>query len=174
MTENIEHTEITASVSPPERGRVRWYHVVVLGVAVLVCAAAVGFFVSQSSERDDATAQRRQARAQLATQRDSTTRARTRLLKERDETKAALDQVGTLTTSLHEFFDLVSQEVDTLTTAHQLAMNSPDAIDEYNAQVQHAKALLLQMQTKAEQIQQQAEALRRDTQAQLAVASSSR
>ena len=63
MTENLEiqhdvqlpEPEVAPAPTAPTRKKVRWYHVAVLGVAVLVCAAAVGFSVSQSSDRDDAT-----------------------------------------------------------------------------------------------------------------------
>ena len=117
----------TVEITPPKRGTVRWYHVAVLGVAVLVCAAAVGFSVSASSSRDDATKQREAAQTQLRTQRDSTDQARTKLLTERDQTKATLDDIALLTTSLHELSDLSAQEVDTVAAAHQLAVTNPDS-----------------------------------------------
>ena len=151
-------------------GRLRWYHVAVLGVAVMVCAVAVGFSVSESSSRDEATEQREAAQAQLRAQRDSTDEARTKLLTERDETKATLEDIAVLTTSIHEFSDLAAQEVDTVAAAHQLAVTNPDAVDEYNAQVQRAAELLTQMEAKVEAIVAQADALRDETEAQLAAA----
>ena len=150
--------------------RVRWYHVVVLGVAVLVFAAALGFSFSQSSERDDATAQRKDARAQLATQRDATDHARTSLTTEQHETKAVLDQIGPLTTAIHEYSDLSAQEIDSIAKAHQIAVDTPDAVDEYNAEVDRGNALLSLVEAKGQEIRQQVEALRSEAQAQLAVA----
>ena len=154
--------------------KVRWYHVAVLGVAVLVFAAALGFSFSQSSERDDATTQRQHARGQLATQRDATEHARSELTTEQHKTKATLDQIAPLTTSIHEYADLSAQEIDSVAAAHQIAIDTPDAVDEYNAEVDRGNALLSLVEAKGQAIAQQVEALRAEAQAQLAVASSSR
>ncbi len=166
----LEPGDETVETTPSKRGKVHWYHVAILGVAVLVCAAAVGFSTSESSSRDDATTQREAAQAQLRTQRDDTDAARTGLLTERDDTKATLEDIAQLTTLMHEFSDLSAQEVDTVAAAHQLAVTSPDAVDEYNAQVQRADELLTQMDAKAQAIIAAADALRDETKAQLAVA----
>ena len=153
-----------------KRGKLRWYHVAVLGVAVFVCAVAVGFSVSESSSRDEATEQREAAQTRLRAQRDDTDDARVELLTERDETKATLEDIAVLTTSIHELSDLAAQEADTVAAAHQLAVTSPDAVDEYNAQVQRASDLLTQMEAKVLAIAAQADALRDETEAQLASA----
>jgi len=154
--------------------KVRWYHVVVLGAAVLVFAAALGFSFSQSSERDDATAHRRHAQEQLATQRDATAHARTHLATDRKQTRATLDLIGPLTTSMHEYSDLSSQEIDSIAKAHQIAIDTPDAVDEYNAEVDRGNALLSLVEAKGQEILQQVEALRTQAQAQLAAVISSR
>ena len=169
-----EPVDDTAETVPTKRGKVRWYHVAVLGVAVLACAATVGFSTSESSSRDDATAVREQAQRRLAVQRDDTDDARTDLATTRVETKASLEQVAQLTTLLHEFSDLASQEVDTVAAAHQLSVSNPDAVDEYNEQIRRSIELVDQMQTKAEAIIAAAEALQDRADAQLAVATSSR
>jgi hypothetical protein len=163
----------TVAVTSPRR-RVRWYHVVVLGVAVLACAAAIGFFTSQTSARDDATANRKAAQSALADQRGDTKRARARLASERADTKATLADIDTVTTSMHELTDLTGQEVDTLATVNQLAITSPEAVDEINAQLARAGLLLEQMQAKALEVIDQAEQLEQRTDAQFAVATSSR
>ena len=85
-----------APTGPTKRGRVRWYHVAVLGLAVLLCAAAVGFSVMQSSERDDATHDRHVAQAELTDQRATTARAATRLATERREVQMLLEVCGRL------------------------------------------------------------------------------
>jgi hypothetical protein len=112
---------------------------VVLAVAVLACAAAVGFFTSQTSDRDDATAQRTSAQALLAEQRDDTDAASARLASERADMKAALARIEAVTTSLHEFSDLVSQHVDEVAQAHAVALRLPDSVDEYNAAIDRAE-----------------------------------
>ena len=163
MTDDVETTE--------HRG-VRWYHAAVLGVAVLASAAAIGFSTSQSSDRDDATSARRTAQAKLASQRSDTTGAHTDLDTTRTETKATLAEVEKVTTSLHELSDLSAQEVDSLAAAHQLAIDSPDDVDGFNAQVDHATDLLTQMDAKSQEIQQFADEVRNRATAQFAVASS--
>ena len=160
--------------APPKRKRVRWYHVVVLGVAVLVCATAVGFFTNQSSERDDATAQRTSAQARLADQRDDTDAASATLESERTDMKRALAKVEAVTTSLHEYSDLVSQHVDEVAQSHAIALRLPDSVDEFNAAVDRANGSIAQMQAKADAILQQIESFRDETEAQYTVATSSR
>jgi hypothetical protein len=157
------------------RRRVRWYHVVVLGVAVLVCAAAIGFFVSQSSDREDATTARHAAESALAEQRDETSGARHDLVTDKAEIKDALGDVEQLTTSVHELTDLTAQEVDSLVALNQLAVSSPSAADQINAQMHHSADLLTQMEAKAQSVLDQANALRdRADDAQLAAAVSNR
>jgi chromosome segregation ATPase len=152
------------------RNRVRWYHIIVLGVAVLVFAAALGFSFSQSSERDDEAARGQDAQEQLATQRDATTHARTELATARQKTKATLDLIGPLTTTIHEYTDLAAQEIDSVAAAHQIAIDTPDEVDNYNAEVDRGNALLSLIEAKRTQLEQQVEALRAQAQAQLAVA----
>ena len=166
---NHESTEPTTEPTSQRRG-VRWYHVVVLGITVLVCAAAVGFFVNQTSERDDATSKREDAQAQLAAQRSDTGLARTNLTTERSDTKTALDDVAAITTSLHEFSDLVAQHVDAVAAAHAVALRLPASVDEFNAAVTHANDTLEQVRAKAQAIQQQVDSIRGKVDAQLAVA----
>jgi hypothetical protein len=163
-------TEPASPPKPAKRGRVRWYHVLVLGVAVLACAAAVGFSTSQSSDRDEATAARRDAQEAVADQRADTSRAKEQLASERETTKATLADVDTITTSVHELTDLTGQEVDTLASVNQLAITSPDAFDEINAQLARAGLLLEQMHTKALAIEEQAKELERRGDAQFAAA----
>ncbi len=92
------------------------------------------------------------------------------LASEREETKATLADIDTITTSVHELTDLTGQEVDTLASINQLAITSPDAVDEINAQLARAGLLLEQMHTKALAILAQAEELERRTDAQFAAA----
>jgi hypothetical protein len=165
---------VTREPVAPKRHRVRWYHVVVLGVAVLLCAAAIGFSTNQASDRDDESALRTDARAQLVDQRRATLRATTHLATERTEMKATLTEVEPLTTSLHEYSDLVAQHVDAVAAAHSIAMRLPDSVDEWNEAVDRANGLLTQMQAKAETILQQIDALRDRAQGQFAAAVSSR
>ena len=161
-----------APTGPTKRGRVRWYHVAVLGLAVLLCAAAVGFSVMQSSERDDATHDRHVAQAELTDQRATTARAATRLATERRVSKAALADVAQLTTSLHQFTDLMAQEVGEVHAAYSLAVSNPDAVAEYNAHIDRANNLVDQLRAKGDEIQRQADALRNDSKAQTASISS--
>ena len=150
--------------------RVRWYHIVVLGMAVLTCAATVGFFTSQSSERDDASAHHRATEAAVTEQRGDTARAEHRLSTDRAQTKATLAEIDEVTTSVHELTDLTRQEVDTLAAFNQLAITSPDATDEINAQLARAGDLFEQMRAKALAIHEQAEQLERRTHEQFAAA----
>jgi flagellar basal body-associated protein FliL len=159
---------------PPKRKRARWYHVVVLGVAVLVCAAAVGFFVSQSSDRDDAAAKRTDAQDRLADQRGDTDAANARLESERTDMQAGLAKVEAITTSLHEFSDLASQHVDDVAAAQAVALRLPDSVDEFNAAIDRANASLTQIHAKSDAILQQVEAFRDETEAQYAAAVSKR
>ncbi len=85
MTDAIETSDMTEAAEPVETptvtGEATGRALVprrVLGVAVLACAAAVGFSTSQSSDRDDATSARRTAQARLAEQRKNTTGAQHR------------------------------------------------------------------------------------------------
>ena len=146
----------------------RWYHVVTLGVAVLVCAAAVGFSVSQSSDRDDATSTRETAQRALAAQRAGTQHARDRLAGDRADTKAALEQVATLTTTFHELTDLSNQEIDAMNAAHQIGVADLADIDGYNAQIDRGNALIPLMEAKEEEIGRIVDDLRRDVEAQTA------
>ena len=111
----------------------------VLGVAVLACAAAVGFSTSQSSDRDDATAARRERAGGGGRPARRHAHAAEQLASEREETKATLADIDTITTSVHELTDLTGQEVDTLASINQLAIASPDAVDEINAQLARAR-----------------------------------
>jgi hypothetical protein len=151
---------------------VRWYHVAVLALAVLVCSAAVGFAVTQSSDRDDATAARTKARTVLATQRRATASSAADLAATHDDTKAALDGVGPVTTSLHELTDLVVSEVDTLANSYQAALAAD--VNQYNSFVGQGNDLLHQIQAKRELLEQQIDVLRQETEAQFAAATSSR
>jgi hypothetical protein len=163
----------TAELAPtPKKRRVRWFHIVVLGIAVLACAAGVGFFVNQSSEHDDATAQREHAQAQLASQRRATDVARTDLAKDRADTKAALTDVAAVTTSLHEFSDLLAQHVDAVAQARSIAAGLPGSVDDFNAAVDRANALLTQIQQKSDAIDQQVKSIRDKFDAQLAASTS--
>jgi hypothetical protein len=150
------------------RTRVRWYHVLTLGLAVLVCAAAVGFAVSQSSDRDDATSARESAQAALTEQRESTARARELLAGERKETKATLAQIDEMTAALHEINDLAAQELDAVNAAYQSGVTNPDDVDAYNAQVARSNALLDVMQAKGEEVVRLEQQLRHDAEAQTA------
>ena len=169
LTEPIDG-ESTPTPAPTKRGRVRWYHVVVLGIAVLVCAAAVGFFVSQSSDKDDATTERKAADAALADQRGDTQRARDQLADDKEGAETALAKVEQLTTAFRELTDLSAQEIASIHAAHELAVNNPDAVDEYNAEVARGNALIDQAEAKAAEIQRQADALRDEVQAQTVAA----
>jgi hypothetical protein len=172
---DLTATDTDVATAPVTKRRpVRWFHIAILGMAVLVAAAAVGFFTSQSSDRDDATAKREDAQSALAAQRDSTDHAKTTLASERTAMQATTADVQTITTSLHEFSDLVAQHVDAAANAHAIALRLPDSVDEFNAAVDHANAVLIQVEAKAEAIQQQIDALRDETKGQFAAATSSR
>jgi hypothetical protein len=171
QTQGMTEVETIEAPETPEIDRrrgVRWYHVAVLGIAVLVAAAGIEFFVSQSGERDDATGAHTAAQRELVSQRAATTRAKNRLATERDQAKATLADVQQLTSALHEFTDLAAQEIDSVNTAHQLAVSNTDAIDEYNAAVDQGNALLTLIEAKGQEIQTLADTLRKDTQAQTA------
>lgn len=168
------HEPTTEVVAPPTRRHVRWYHVVVLGIAVLACAAAVGFFVTQTSDRDDAIHERHRADASLQAQKIVTGQARDRLASTRNEAKTSLAAVEQLTTSFHELSDLSAQEIASVNASHELAVNNPDAVDEYNAEVDHGNALLTQIEAKSADIERQADELRNRVDAQLAAAVSPR
>jgi hypothetical protein len=163
-----------AVVEPAPRRRVRWYHVAVLGVAVLACAAAVGFFVSQTTDLDVEIHERKRADASLQAQQIATGQARDRLTHTREEATTSLAALEQLTTSFHELTDLSAQEIASVNASHQLAVNNPDAVDEYNAEVDHGNALLTQIEAKAADVQRQADELRSRVDAQLAAAVSSR
>ena len=159
--------EMLSQAPTATRKRVRWYHVVTLGVAVLVCAAAVGFSVSQSSDRDDVTSTRRRP-STLAAQHAGTQHARDRLAGHRADTKAALEQVATLTTTFHELTDLSNQEIDAMNAAHQIGVADLADIDGYNAQIDRGNALIPLMEAKEEEIGRFVDDLRRDVEAQTA------
>ena len=170
MTENLELDEGLRIPEPevPTKKKVRWYHVMTLGVAVLVCAAAVGFSVSQSSDHDDATKAREAAQTALVSQRADTKHARERLAGDRAEAKDALDKLAQVTTKLHELTDLAAQEIDAVNAAHRIGTTTPDDVDAYNEQIRRANALLPVMEAKAEEIQTLADQFRQDAEAQLA------
>jgi len=148
------------------RRTVRWYHVVGLAIAVLVCAAGAGFFVAQSSDRDDATNQRKAAQVALAAQRVAANHSRDRLSTDRKDAKTALDSVAQLTTALHELTDFSSQETDVMNQAHQLSVSNPDAVDQYNALVDRGNALIDEMNAQTQEIETLANQLRQQAQAQ--------
>ncbi len=160
--------ETTVPIEPKPRKRVRWYHVVTLGLAVLVCAAAIGFSVSQSSDRDDATSTHEAARAALVEQRAGAKHAREQLTRERDETKVTLGMVEQVTSKLHELTDLANAEMDAVNAAHQIAVTNADDVDGYNAQVDRGNALLPVMQAKSDEIIRMVEDFRRSAEAQTA------
>jgi len=166
--ESVEIPDTLETVPARSRKRVRWYHVAVLGVAVLACAAAVGFASSQSSDRDDATSQRRAMQHQLARQRDTTASARDDLARERKDTKTVLTTAEQINNSLRELNDLSAQDIAALNQLHQIAVNSPDAVDDFNAQYDRADALGIQVYAKATSIQDQIDNLRQSTDAQFA------
>jgi len=76
---------------------VRWYHVAILAVAVLVCAAGVGFASTQSSDRADATTERDRARVAVVAQLHRTAASATELDETRADTKTALEAVAPVT-----------------------------------------------------------------------------
>jgi hypothetical protein len=159
----IDESTVDGDATVTRRG-VRWYHVVVLGVAVLVCAAGVGFFVSQSSDRDDATNARKAAQAALTTQRASTNQSRTDLATDRSQAKTALATVAPLTTALHELSDLSNQEIDVVNQIHQTLVSNPYAVDQYNALADQGNALITQLSAKGQEVETLAEQLRQDSQ----------
>jgi hypothetical protein len=174
MIDTTGTTSTTGNAPVTARKRVRWYHVAVLGVAVLACAGAVGFTSSQSSDRDDATADRRAAQSQLASQRGETRRARDVLVSERDDTRDVLASAEQITGSLRELNDLSAQEIAALTQLHQIAVNSPDDIDGFNAQYDRAYELGIQVYAKATSIEDQIDNLRQSTDAQFAAITSTK
>ena len=125
MTDNLELREELRLPEPevPTKKKVRWYHVVTLGVAVLVCAAGVGFWVSQSSDRDDATKAREAAQSALVSQRADTKHAREQLADDRIEAKDALDKLAQVTTKLHELTDPAARTLTVPKTSSPISKN---------------------------------------------------
>jgi hypothetical protein len=150
------------------RRRIGPWPIVALVVGVFACAAAVGFFVSTSSDRDDATAERRHAQRTVQQARTDLADAQHDLAAAKTVGQHVVQPVQPITTSVQSLLDLSGQELNEAHTTQSLGAADDPSIDDYNASVDRANAIVDQYNTTLDTVRKQVADLVAGADAQIA------
>ena len=140
---------------PVPRRRIGVWPIVALFVGALVLAATVIFTVIQRSERDDATADRRDAQHQLLRARTALSGARSDLAAARTVARQAAGPVPPALTSAQSLLDLAGRGLAEARTTQSLGATDDASVDDYNASVDRANALVDQYNATVDALKQQ-------------------
>jgi hypothetical protein len=139
----------------PRRRRLGLWPIVALVVCALVLAATVVFTVTQRSDRDDATADRRHAQHQLLQARTALRDARADLAAARTVAQHTAAPVQPVLTAAQSLLDLAGRGLAEARTTQSLGASDNASVDDYNASVDRANSLVAQYNAIVDSLEQQ-------------------
>jgi hypothetical protein len=137
------------------RRRIGRWPIVALVLGVFACAAAIGFFVSTSSDRDDATAARHHAQQAEQQARTDLADAKRELAAAKTVGQHVIQPVQPITTSVQSLLDLSGQGLNEARTTQSLGAADNPSVDDYNASVDRANAITDQYNTTLNAVRKQ-------------------
>jgi hypothetical protein len=133
----------------------KWRSIVAVAFSVFVLAAAIGWFVSNRNDRDDAVVQRRHAEQALRNARSDLATAKRDLAHAKADGKLVISPVQPITTSVQSLLDLSGQALGEARTTQSLGAADASSVDDYNASVDRANSIVDQYNATLDTIRKQ-------------------